>query len=107
MCLSLIPSARILWLVSRCGRTRSVRPLRMGGRRRSASVVGSYGSSVGVLEFCRLLGSAGCISGAVGPCPPAGQLAAIDDEIFVADRPPLKEALEDFPCSGCVSGLGR
>ena len=46
-------------------------------------------------------------SGAVGLCPRAGQLAAIDDEIFVADQPPLKEALEDFPCSGCLSGLSR
>src|SRR5271157_5767802 len=39
--------------------------------------------------------------------PRAGELAAIDDEIFVADRPPFEEALKDFPCSGGVSSLRR
>jgi hypothetical protein len=37
--------------------------------------------------------------------PRAGELAAINDEIFVADRPPVEETLEDFPCSRGVSGL--
>ena len=32
---------------------------------------------------------------------------AINDQIFVADRPPLEEALEDFPGSGRVSRLHR
>src|SRR5271156_4432816 len=79
----------------------------MGARRRSSSGLGSCAISVGVLEFCRLLGSAGCISGAIRMRPNAGELAAIDDEISVADRPPFEEALEDFPCSGRVSGLRR
>src|SRR5208282_6255934 len=79
----------------------------MGARRRSSSGLGSCALSVGVLEFCRLLGSAGCISGAIRMRPNARELAAIDDEIFVADRPPFEEALEDFPCPGRVSALRR
>jgi hypothetical protein len=39
--------------------------IRMRARRRSASVVGSCASSVGVLELFSLLGSAGCVSSAV------------------------------------------
>jgi hypothetical protein len=49
------------------------------------------GASVGAFEFCSLLGSAGCVSGAVGMRPCAGELAAINDQIFVADRPPSRK----------------
>jgi hypothetical protein len=39
--------------------------IRTRARRRSASVLGSCASSVGVFEFFSLLGSAGCVSSAV------------------------------------------
>jgi hypothetical protein len=74
-------------------------PVRPGRHRKR------QGSALGALEFCRLLGSAGCVPGAVRMRPRARELAAINDEILVADRPPVEEALEDFPCSGGVSRL--
>jgi Cyclic nucleotide-binding domain len=73
----------------------------------ATAVAGSCASLLGVLEFRSVLGSAGRIPSAVGMRPRAGQLAAINDEIFVADRPPVEEALKNFSCSGGVSGLRR
>jgi hypothetical protein len=39
-----------------------------------------------VLEFCRLVGSASCVPGGIGVCANSSELAAIDDQIVVADR---------------------
>ena len=76
--------------------------------RRDKAVAGSCASSHGVLEFRSLLGSAGRIPGAVGmraAC--SGELAAVDDEIFITDRSALEPAFENLACSRCVPRLRR
>src|SRR5271166_5420227 len=77
------------------------------GLRRDKAVAGSCASSHGVLEFRSLLGSAGRIPSAVGMRARSGELAAVDDEIFITDRSALEPAFENLACPRCVPGLRR
>src|SRR5271166_1399469 len=77
------------------------------GLRRDKAVAGSCASSHGVLEFRSLLGSAGCIPSAVGMRARSGELAAVDDEIFITDRSALEPAFENLACPRCVPRLRR
>jgi len=45
------------------------------------------------------------LANAVGMRPGAGQLAAIDDQVLLANRATLKPAFKDLPGPGCVAGL--
>src|SRR6202453_1171500 len=54
--------------------------------------------SHGVLEFCSLLGSAGRVPSAVGMRARSGELAAVDDQIFITDRSALEPAFENLAC---------
>src|SRR6476619_2928776 len=58
-------------------------------------------------EAGRLLGTAGGVALAVGMGARSGQRAAVDDQVLLADRPPVEPALEDLPRPGRVAGLGR
>jgi len=51
-----------------------------------ANVAESRRLSMEVLEFCRLVGSASSVPGGIGVCANSSELAAIDDQIVVADR---------------------
>src|SRR5882672_10655671 len=59
------------------------------------------------LELCRRFRAAGRIAGAVGMGPGASELAAVDDEIFVANRASFEPAFEDLPRAGGITRLGR
>src|ERR1700678_162223 len=63
--------------------------------------------SHGVLEFCSLLGSAGRVPSAVGMRARSGELAAVDDQIFITDRSALEPAFENLACPRRVPGLRR
>ena len=52
-------------------------------------------------------GPAGGVAGAVAVRSGAGEAAALDDQIFVADRPAFEEAFEDLARAGGVARLGR
>src|SRR5580704_7106124 len=77
------------------------------GLRGDKAVAGSCASSHGVLEFRSLLGSAGRIPSAVGMRARSGELAAVDDKIFITDRSVLEPAFENLACSRCVPRLRR
>jgi hypothetical protein len=59
------------------------------------------------LEAGGFLRSAGGIAGLVGvrACP--GQLATLNDQVFLTDRPVLKPAFQDLAGARGVAGLGR
>src|SRR5437773_836372 len=60
-----------------------------------------------LLEFRRLLGAAGGVAGAVGMGPGSGELAAVDDQVFLADRPLLEPAFDNLAGAGGVARLRR
>src|SRR3546814_10711604 len=51
-------------------------------------------------EFGRFLGSARCVAACVAARPRAGELAAVDDQIFVANRAALEIAFQDLARAG-------
>ena len=59
------------------------------------------------LEAGGLLGAAGRVAGAVGVGAGAGELAAVDDQVLLADRAAVEPALEDLAGAGRVAGLRR
>src|SRR5439155_22352768 len=58
-----------------------------------------------VLEACCFVGAAGGVAGAVRMSAGARECAAIDDQVFLADRTTIKPALEDLAHSGRIAGL--
>ncbi len=58
-----------------------------------------------VLEACCFVGAAGGVAGAVRVSAGARERAAIDDQVFLADRTAVKPALQDLAHSGRVAGL--
>ena len=63
--------------------------------------------SAGLGELRRLFRALGGVAGAVGMRAGCRELAAVDDEIFVADRAALEAAFENFAGARRVSGLRR
>lgn len=59
------------------------------------------------LEPRRFLRSAGGIAGTVAMRAGTGEMAALDDQIFVADRPVVEEALEDLANPRGIARLRR
>src|SRR3546814_17797826 len=57
-------------------------------------------------EFGRFLGSARCVAAYVAARARAGELAAVDDQIFVANRAALAIAFQDLARSGPNTRLG-
>ncbi len=57
------------------------------------------------LEAGGLLGAAGRVALAVGVRAGAGELAAVDDQVLLADRPAVEPALEDLARAGRVARL--
>ena len=60
--------------------------------------------SVRVLRFLHILGSR---AGRIGmrPCP--GQLSALDNQVFLANRTAAQPAFQDLPHAGGIARLGR
>jgi hypothetical protein len=56
-------------------------------------------------EACCFVGAAGGVAGAVGVSAGARERAAIDDQVFLADRATLKPAFQDLAHSGRIAGL--
>ena len=59
------------------------------------------------LELRRFLRPAGGVACAVAVRAGAGEMAALDDQIFVADRPAFEEAFEDLARARGVARLRR
>src|SRR5882724_6507539 len=59
------------------------------------------------LESRRLLGAPGRIARAVGVGPGSGELAALHDQVFIADRLALEPTLKDLAHTRRISGLRR
>ena len=57
-----------------------------------------------ILEFCRLFRTAGSIAGTVD-AHGAGELAAVDNQIFVTDRSALEPAFQNLASASSVTGL--
>src|SRR3546814_8204986 len=57
-------------------------------------------------EFGRFLGSARCVAACVAARARAGELAAVDDQIFVANRAALEIAFQDLARAGRITRLG-
>src|SRR5262245_39775148 len=73
----------------------------MPGLRNYTRIYPWYGSSAGTgcglpLESGCFFRSAGDVAGAVGMSPRAGQLPAIDNPVFRADRSAIEPALQDL-----------
>ena len=66
-----------------------------------------WGQSVGPLELGRVFRSLGRVAGAIRMLALARQLAAVDDEIFVPDRPLLEPAFKNLARAGRVARLRR
>src|SRR5215210_965253 len=66
------------------------------------SDAGSAGGEPG-----RFVGAAGGVAGAVGVGAGSGELAAVDDQVLLADRAAVEPALEDLAHPGGVAGLRR
>src|SRR6266516_1908214 len=64
------------------------------------------GVEIGVKKVWSFIGgAAGGVTGAVGMSAGARERAAIDDQVFLADRTTLKPALQDLAHSGRIAGL--
>src|SRR5579859_7352388 len=68
---------------------------------------GSHGTQHSAFELGGLFRPAGGVAGAVGMGAHAGQLAALDDQIFVPDGALIEIAFEDLTHAGGITGLGR
>src|SRR6185436_20968370 len=58
-------------------------------------------------EFGGFFRALGGIALAVAVRPNAGEMTALDDQIFVADRPSFEEAFEDLARARGIARLGR
>ena len=58
-----------------------------------------------ILEARRFVGASGGVAGAVRMSAGARQRAAIDDQVFLADRTTIKPALQDLADAGRIAGL--
>ena len=83
----------------RAGATPKLTPPPGRGSYDSANVAESRRLSVEAFEFCRLVGSASCVSGGIRVRANAGKLAAIDDQIFVAGSVASRRSTPEFPLS--------
>src|SRR5450830_2166450 len=63
--------------------------------------------STSFLEAFCFFGTLGGVTRAVGVGADASQLAALDDQVLVANRPVLEITLESFPRASRITGLGR
>ena len=66
-----------------------------------------YPTGLAILEACCFVGAAGGVAGAVRVSAGARERAAIDDQVFLADRTSVEPALEDLAHSGRIAGLRR
>src|SRR5271156_2873408 len=57
-------------------------------------------------EARRLFGPAGGVASAIRVRARSRELAAIDDQVFVADRPSVEPALQNLAGAGRIAGLG-
>ena len=97
-------------LFQRAGKSVTARGSALGGRRfrrrpacrREAERARSAGP-----EARRLVRAAGGVAGAVGVRAGAGELAAVDDQVLLADRAPVEPALEDLARARRRSGPAR
>src|SRR5439155_495603 len=58
-----------------------------------------------ILEACCFVGAGGGVAGTVRMSAGAGERAAIDDQVFLADGTAIKPALQDLAHSGRIAGL--
>src|SRR6266496_6835342 len=69
------------------------------------STVSMSGRRLAILEACCFVEAAGGVAGAVGVRAGARERAAIDDQVFLADRTTSKPAFQDLAHAGRVAGL--